>query len=171
MGGTTVPQETTLELNVEWAGPHSITDVLKEFNRGGVAPDYNGPDYGLYQIYGRHILGGDGTLLYIGKAIQQTFSSRFTAHRSWIEKEDGISIYLDRAYDQKRHSPGLDNEWSVWVKDLSIAECVLIYKYSPNYNSVSITEPPVLSPYGAVILNHSGSKNKLRSRDHAPKHW
>ena len=78
MARAIVPQETILELSIEWSGPYSITQVRKEFNRGGSPPEYNGPDYGLYQIYGRHILGGDGTLLYIGKAIQQTFSARIS---------------------------------------------------------------------------------------------
>jgi hypothetical protein len=171
MARTAVQQESTLILNVQWSGPHSISEVLKEFNRGGAAPEYDGPDYGLYQNYGKHILGGNDTLLYIGKSIQQTFAARFAAHRTWLEREDGISVYLGRAYDEQRHLSGPNNEWPVWVSDLHIAECVLIYTYSPNYNSVSITEPPSLSPYAEVILRHSGAKYKLRTQDTAPKDW
>lgn len=170
----TVPREQAeaiLTLTIEWSGPHTLEEVMQEFKRGGAAPEYNGPDYGLYQIYGTHILAGAGTLLYIGKAIQQTFSARFYAHRSWLTHEQGISIYLGRAYDRERHLPGPMNEWSVWVRDLEIAECVMIYKYSPNYNSVSISDPPFLEPYRQAVLKHSGRKHRLQAQDVAPKDW
>ena len=137
----------------------------------GTAPEYDGPDYGLYQIYGKHILAGPDSLLYIGKATQQTFSSRFYAHQSWLANEDDITIYLGCIYDRERHLPGPAHDWPVWVRDVQIAECVLIYKYSPNYNSVSISDPPLLDPDQRVILNHSGRRHRLRSQDVAPDDW
>src|SRR2546428_8743247 len=119
-------------LTVTWSGPFQLDEVIKDFNDGGKSPSYEGPDYGLYQIYGKHILAGSDTLLYIGRNTQQTFSARFSAHREWIEKEEEIQIYLGRIYDRERHLPV--NDWEVWVRDVQIAECLLIYKYSPNYN-------------------------------------
>lgn len=160
--------ESSVTLAVEWSGPHAPQTVLNEFNDGGKAPEYNGRDYGLYQIYGKHILNGPDTLLYIGKAIQQTFSSRFYSHREWLLGEEKISIYLGRIYDTVRHTADPSNDWPIWVRDVSIAECILIYKYSPNYNSVSISEVPTLSPYDQVILEHSGQKYRLQPRDVAP---
>ena len=161
----------SLSLNVEWCGPFSLAEVLLEFNRGGSPPEYDGEDYGLYQIYGKHILAGDEALLYIGKAIRQTFAQRFTAHKAWIEKEEGIAIYLGTAHDKDRHFPGRNNEWSIWEADLGLAERVLIYKYSPNYNGASISDPPSLNPYSEVVLNHSGARHKLHHQDRAPEDW
>lgn len=164
----TVPSEPSVTLAVEWSGPFTLETVLSEFTDGGKPPEYNGRDYGLYQIYGKHILNGSDTLLYVGKAIQQTFSSRFYGHREWLLREEQISIYLGRIYDTARHTPGPSNDWSIWARDVSMAECILIYKYSPNYNSVSISEVPSLSPYRKVILEHSRQRHRLQSRDTAP---
>ncbi len=160
---------SVLSLTVEWSGPNQLDDILNGFNDGGTPPLYDGHDYGLYQIYGKHILTGSDTLLYIGRAIHQTFSSRFSAHRSWLAIEEEITIYLGRIYDRQRHLP--ENDWAVWVKDVQIAESLLIYKYAPNYNSVSIAEPPSLNPYERVILNHSGQKHRLHPKDVGPTDW
>ena len=161
--------DVAMTLAVSWAGPFQLEEILKRFNDGGTPPLYDGPDYGLYQIYGKHILGGPDTLLYVGRAIQQTFSSRFSTHRSWLVGEEGIIIYLGRIYDRARHTP--ENDWAVWIRDVQIAECLLIYKYSPNYNSVSISELPSLSPYRQVILEHSGKRHRLHPKDVAPDDW
>lgn len=170
----TVPHEQAkplLTLTIEWSGPHTLKEVVREFKRGGSAPEYNGPDYGLYKIYGTHILAGSDTLLYIGKATQQTFSARFYAHRSWLAHEEGITIYLGRTYDRERHLPGPMNDWPVWVQDVEIAEHVMIYKYSPNYNSVSISDPPSLEPYRRAVLKHSGRRHCVQAQDIAPMDW
>ena len=53
-------------VRVEWEGPLSL-DAVKALDDD---------DCGLYQIYGRHIIFGDDSLLYIGMT-QQTFSHRF----------------------------------------------------------------------------------------------
>ena len=46
-------------VRIEWEGPFSIEEVL-ELNDGN-------KDYGLYQIYGHHIVYGKDSLLYIGQ--------------------------------------------------------------------------------------------------------
>ena len=53
---------SVLSLTVEWSGSYQFDDVLKGFNDGGIPSLYDGIDYGLYQIYGNHILIGSGTL-------------------------------------------------------------------------------------------------------------
>ena len=55
-------------VRIEWEGPLSL-DEVKELADGD-------EDCGLYQIYGRHIIFGDDSLLYIGMTTS-TFRSRF----------------------------------------------------------------------------------------------
>lgn len=159
----------TLQLEVLWSGPFTIETVISEFNDGGAPPEYGGQDYGLYQIYGRHILCGSDTLLYIGRATGQTFCRRFRQHEHWLRNEDEIAIYLGRVYDSHRHSGG--DLWEQWDTDVRLAECLLIYKYSPNYNSVAISDPPQLGRYRCVDLVHRGERHKLAVRDSAPTDW
>lgn len=161
-----------LTIALDWSGPYDWGEVIKRFNDGGAPPLYDGPDYGLYQIYGKHILNGSNTLLYIGRATQQTFSARFRGHREWLVSEDKFEktqIFLGRIYDRERHLS--ENDWKVWIRDVEIAECLLIHKYSPNYNSVSIAEPPPLGPYRKVILENLGHPHRLSPKDVGPDDW
>ncbi|MDQ3523354.1 MAG: hypothetical protein M3434_13645 [Gemmatimonadota bacterium] len=87
-----------LELPIVWIGPYTPEQVIHDLNDGGSAPAYAGEDYGLYQIYGAHILGDTNSLLYIGKATQQTFSARFQQHRTWLQHEDAVQIYVGRIH-------------------------------------------------------------------------
>ena len=59
-------------VRIEWEGPLSL-DEVKELADGD-------EDCGLYQIYGRHIIFGDDSLLYIGMTTS-TFRSRFFSGR------------------------------------------------------------------------------------------
>lgn len=88
-------------ITIEWEGPFTLDHVINKCDDGGEHPHYDGKDYGLYQIYGRHILDDPKapsykSLLYLGNATDQTFSSRFRTHkRSWLEHEwkESISIH------------------------------------------------------------------------------
>ena len=51
------------EIKIEWDGPFSLKEVVEKMDDAGQPPDYEGKDYGLYQIYGKHILCGKNTLL------------------------------------------------------------------------------------------------------------
>ena len=157
-----------LQLEVVWTGPFTCKEILS-FNQDGDPPDYDGEDYGLYQIYGRHILDGPDTLLYIGQATGQTFCRRFRQHDGWLSKEEEVQIYLGRIYDPTRHVR--DDLWKTWAADVRLIECVLIYKYSPNYNAVSISDPPALGNYRTVEIIHRGQRHKLNWRDSAPSDW
>ena len=169
-GESTSPRALeNLQLEVLWKGPFAWRAVISDFDDEGSPPDYDGEDYGLYQIYGRHILCGPDTLLYIGQATGQTFSRRFRQHQEWLEKEEDINVYLGRIYDAKRHT--VADLWKSWGADVRLAECVLIYKYSPNYNAVSISAPPPLGIHGVVDLIHRGERHKLCWRDSAPADW
>lgn len=158
------------QIEIQWEGPFSLNEVIQKMIDGGEDPDWDGEDYGLYQIYGRHILHDKDTLLYVGMANEQTFSRRFVEHRTWLAKdqdEDDIRIYLGRIYDPKRHSK--EDHWSSWKKDVELAEKILIYKYSPNYNSEGLTTEPDLLLHNSGRLVHIGERNRLQREDFAPR--
>ena len=158
-----------LNIRIEWVGPFSVERVIKEMGRGGQNPEWDGEDYGLYQIYGKHILCGKDTLLYIGQTTEQTFSARFKQHKKdWLYNEEKIKVYLGRIYDRKRHSK--KDNWHSWKTDVELAEKILIYKYSPNYNNTNISEPPYLD-FEEIRLIHRGKRHKLKLKDDAPKDY
>jgi len=156
----------SLEIKIEWEGPFKVDDVINRMDRAGEHPLWDGEDYGLYQIYGEHTLCGKNTLLYIGIVTGRTFSQRFREHKGWLDKdqkEEDINIYLGRIYDDRRH---LSNE--LWTADVKITEKILIYIYSPNYNSRELTEPPILLPYESIRLIHNGERGRLKLQNNAP---
>jgi len=156
-------------IEVKWKGPFTVQWVIEKRNDEGEPPDYGGDDYGLYQIYGNHILCGPNTLLYIGKATKQTFSRRFKNHKKWLDNEEGVEVYLGKIYDPKRHSK--KNNWKSWELDVHKAESILIYKYSPNYNNIGIGDKPDLSPFKNILLIHKGKRHRLEIKDNAPEDY
>ncbi len=161
-----------MKLKIEWSGPITWKKVIAKKNDEGEKPEYDGEDYGLYQIYGRHILAGENTLLYVGQATDQTFSARFSQHKKWLKREehqDDLKVFLGRAYDEKRHAK--KDNWQTWRDDLSLAEKIIIYRYSPNYNSSNIAERPTINPYIEVRLVHEGKRHRLKKEDNAPDDW
>ena len=106
-------------VRIEWEGPFSNEEVLRLGN--------SNKDYGLYQIYGHHIVYGANSLLYIGET-GRTFSQRFNSnHIVWLKEEEGVFIHVGRIvseyYDEQVR------------KD---AEALTIYWHSPAYNSSNI---------------------------------
>lgn len=153
-----------LEIRIEWSGPLTVDDVINTLTDGGHKPEWDGNDYGLHRIYGRHILCGSGTLLYIGKATDQTFSKRLAQHETdWLQHEEVQAVHVGRVYDPKRHQVAEN-----WRSDVDIAERVLIYKHSPNYNNTGIGTPPDLSPMRKIRLVHTGDRGSLDPEDIAP---
>ncbi|OGX27940.1 MAG: hypothetical protein A2787_00495 [Omnitrophica WOR_2 bacterium RIFCSPHIGHO2_01_FULL_48_9] len=131
---------------------------------------WSGEDYGLYQIYGRHILAGKNALLYVGQAVQQTFSARFKQHeKDWMRYERGCKIHLGKV----KADPKKDRGSRQWKKDVDIAEAILVYKYTPNYNSSLKQDEPDLKKYSysCVRLIHKGKKKRLKPKDHAPEDY
>ncbi|MFC1708449.1 hypothetical protein ACFL2J_00115 [Candidatus Omnitrophota bacterium] len=148
------------DIKIQWEGSFSANEVVSQKN------DPNN-DYGLYQIYAKHILCGDDALIYVGIVIDETFSERLKKHwAEWLTREEGAKIFLGRVYNPERHSEA-DN-WNSWTEDIQLAERILIYKYSPHYNNVGITNPPTL-PCEIVRLIHNGEKHRLKTEDAAPR--
>ena len=110
-------------VRVEWEGPLTIDAVLELGDRNR--------DFGLYQIYGRHIIFGLNSLLYVGKTTE-TFSQRFrSGHVAWLKDEESVFIHVGRI--NKEDYDGADRQQV--IKD---TEALTIYWHSPPYNSSNI---------------------------------
>jgi hypothetical protein len=121
-------------LTVEWDNPITLEEALE--NNGEL-------DYGLYQIYARHIVFGPGSLVYVGKAEQQTFGTRFSQHEEWLREESDVQIRLGRpqtidgrVFKGAEGWTGADED--EWCRLTSDAEALTIYWHSPPYNSACI---------------------------------
>lgn len=154
-----------ITFHITWSGPYTAKQVIGDFHDAGRPPAYNGADYGLYQIYGKHILGGADALLYVGKTVSRTFSTRFKRHVKWLKQEKRVRIFLGRLYDPDRHTP--QRNWASWRNDVRLAEEILIKKYSPHYNGAEISSRLRL-PENQVIVVHKGCRFRLQRRDIAP---
>jgi len=133
-------------IHIIWEGSLSVPEALKKTGK---------VDYGVYQIYGTHETGGPDTLLYIGQADANPFSSRIGAHEEewgrWNAQE--IKVYLGRLAGNREPS---DTDWG---KEIDRAEAVLIWKIGVPYNSARIKslkyrDQPIL------VVNH-GHRHRL----------
>lgn len=117
-------------VRIEWVGPFSLEEV------SGLNDEDN--DYGIYQIYGYHIVYGTDSLLYIGKAEGMTFSQRFAQHAKWLledlEEED-VSIRVGRIAEEDYEPDPADLDWTKLLRDV---EALTIHWHSPAYNSSNI---------------------------------
>ena len=119
------------EIIISWEGPYSHTEVIDHRCRD----DAERQDYGLYQIYGPHLIytnkvgrADESVLLYIGLAIQCTFSGRISSHGFCHNKNHRIYLgYFE--------STSYKHDIAKWKSDVSDAERLLINMYAPSYNS------------------------------------
>ena len=122
--------EEARRVRVIWDEPIRLDDVLSRTGED---------DCGLYQIYAHHVVFGPGSLVYIGKAVEQTFGVRFRAHRDgWLHEENDVTVRLGRLdpEDYEQDEP----EWEDWTQLVSDVEALLIYWHSPPYNSRHIND-------------------------------
>jgi len=91
-------------------------------------------DYGLYQVYGDHHIYGDDTLLYIGKAVEQTFGNRMRGHTDFdacqIAKYKRLHLGYFCALD--------DVSQNNLKKVIDEVEPILIKSHMPAINSVDV---------------------------------
>ena len=158
---------TTYVIKIEWEGPLTLDQVINEKTAGGDKVNkWEGNDYGLYQIYGRHILYKQNALLYVGIATESTFSQRFKFHEKWLcddQDAQDIKIFLGRIYNSDKLTV------KTWTRDVKLAEKILIYKYTPNYNGRELSKEPYLFRYENIRLIHIGQRNRLKKEDNVPK--
>ena len=115
-------QLPTQLIHIEWDGPFPLNK----------ASDFTGnTDYGIYQIYGAHIIYGSDVLLLIGLAERQTFGHRIPQEQWWLDHHDAgcLRVYLGRLAGEVTPS---DN---VWGSHIIMAERLLIHAHSPAYNA------------------------------------
>ena len=120
-------------VTVEWEGSLSIDEVLELDNAG--------EDFGIYQIYGTHIIFGKKSLLYIGQTYKRetvrTFSQRFYEHVGWLKEEEDVRIHVGRIVkvDQILKRDMSAGDLRKIIKD---TEALTIKWHSPPYNSSNI---------------------------------
>jgi hypothetical protein len=99
--------------------------VLENFN------DFNTDrDFGIYQIYGDHPVYGDDTLLYIGKAAQQTFAKRLKGHYDLDACQGGEFTRIHFGYFCELDDVSQED----WEDAISIVEPILIKSQMPALN-------------------------------------
>jgi hypothetical protein len=84
-------------VHLQWDGPFTWSEKNA----------LNGPsDYGVYQVYGCHSVYGVDTLLYIGKASDQTFAKRLGQEDYWMYHQDfrRLSVYVGRCSGWVAHA-------------------------------------------------------------------
>ncbi|MEI3602808.1 hypothetical protein SPD79_12865 [Oceanobacillus sp. SE10311] len=132
-------------IQIHWEGPYKFTDLDLLKNEK--------TDYGIYQIYGNHVVYGENTLLYIGQANQQTFGTRISQHSYWFEDE--FSVYVGRL--SASNIPTDD----IWQDEINMAESLLIYVHTPAYNTMNINSINYSKLEPIHILNLGKYKNLL----------
>ena len=108
-----------------------------EWNEDEILNNFNSnEDYGIYQIYGDHPVYGDNTLLYIGKAQDQRYSTRLKQHL------DGDFLYTHISTFRKIHLSYIcvteDVDKNKWKNYIGLVEKLLINAHFPAYNSQDI---------------------------------
>jgi hypothetical protein len=83
-----------------------------------------------------------------------------------LTKEEDIKIYVGRIWDPDTYTN--EEKWASWEMYVKFAEKILIYKYSPNYNSLALANKPKLFPHESIRLMHQGKRNRLEKSDNVP---
>lgn len=106
-------------------------------------------DRRIYQVYGPHPAGAAESLLYIGKANDQTFGERFTNadRQAWCPDGWGDNTVLLRYFTGRIHHTkdeqqrgAIDDE--LWRTYIDLAERLLILAHTPHWNAKGIQEIP-----------------------------
>ncbi len=142
-------QKRTLKLmQIDWEGPFTLDEL-------NLLTD-DSHDYGIYQIYGKHLVYGKDVLLYIGKADQQTIGKR-VSQENWWDTNDSkhLKIYAGRIAGER--TP----EEDIWSKEIDLAEKLLINVHKPAYNSKSLTSIPETELQDIHILNWGDHRDLL----------
>lgn len=132
-------------IQLKWEGPFRIED-LRALN------NYE-TDYGIYQIYGNHLVYGENVLLYIGHANEQTFYTRITQHSYWLENH--FIIYIGRLSGQVTPSH------EIWHDKISAVDQLLIHIHAPAYNTANINSVNIDKVGHLHILNVGKYKSLL----------
>jgi len=152
-------------VRVAWHGPLEWRGESGPIQPGGeIARLLAGP--GLYQVYARHPVQGDNTLLYLGAAGSKatgdaaTIAARLAAHwKRWAQHEDHSALLVHvgapSVFDKGQEAP-------VTPELLEQVEALSIWWHSPPYNVLSTAFTRSRSPDGRRLLVQSwGARGKL----------
>ena len=144
------------QISIEWEGPISIENT-KLLNKDS--------DIGLYQFYGRHLIFGRDSFLYIGRTTT-SFAERIFAHVKYnameniYHREDLIKdavgyfskVYCGRLIDP----PPAREDLEKLIKD---AEKLLIYACTPPWNQSGASKLELAHP--DLYISNFGSCGSL----------
>ena len=135
------------QIHIVWDGPFTLDQI-----KGMKSED----DYGVYQVYGTHVVYGSYSLLYIGQATYQKFGVRIPQHTKWgyVPDENELKFYVGRFGGNGDVS---DDKWNDQIK---IAEKLLIYTHSPALNSSNINSVNDV-PIESHVFNWGNRRNLL----------
>jgi hypothetical protein len=135
-------------IHINWYGPYKLEGLDKINN--------DDCDYGVYQVYGTHPIYGSNVLLYIGRAVDQTFCTRLS-QEEWTSNEDSgnVQIYIGRI------AGGSTPEDKQWCREIELAEKLLIHTHKPALNSQNIRSIPDLKLLDVHVLNWENRRDLL----------
>jgi hypothetical protein len=146
-------------IHIVWTAPVSLKQAYELRDKR--------MDYGVYQVYGRHPVAAIDALLYIGKAVEQTFGERLVQEEweGWEAGEGPVSVRVGRL------SAGATPSNEEWSRQIGIAENLLIVANKPSMNSQGTAwlsptsdsecrEHHILNwgSYGAILPEVSGAR-------------
>ncbi|WP_281883295.1 hypothetical protein [Paenibacillus sp. YYML68] len=137
-----------LNINIQWYGSFSLDELI---SLNDVSKDY-----GVYQIYGSHPVYGSNVLLYIGKAVRQTFATRISQENWHFNKDsENVRIYVGRLSGIKNVSV------DVWDSLIDKAEKLLIYAHAPACNSSNIGTVPYDDLLNLHVINWGNHRDLM----------
>lgn len=171
--------KSVAKIVLEWKGPFHLVQIPPEPNERDPHwewrtnsdqllnfPTENG--YFIYQIYGRHIISGENTMLYIGQT--DNIPRRLDQHFSWLKNEQNIKMHYaeipENAYILCINSGYSPHSLTAKEKKLYFnkIENLAIWWHSPPYNSKQINtyfptdERIIVQNYGQLgALNYEFS--------------
>ncbi len=131
-------------IEIDWVGPYSLE---------GVGAFDGLPDRGLIAVYGTHPVFGDGALLYILDAAQDTFAVRIAQIGDWLSclPSDPVA-YLGRLGGTE---PVDDAEWRALI---DVAHRLEVFFHAPPWNARGVDAHGIEEP--TVVLN-LGRRHRL----------
>jgi hypothetical protein len=142
-------QKRTFKLiQIDWQGPFTLNELNLLTN--------DSHDYGIYQIYGKHLVYGKDVLLYIGKADLQTFGKRVSQENWWNTNDTKhLKIYAGRLAGESTPKE------EFWSKEIDLAERLLISVHKPAYYSKSLSLIRDAEVHNIHILNWGDHRDLL----------
>jgi len=147
------------DIIIKWEGPFTANEIRQKTG---------GEDFGIYQVYGNHRIYGQNVLLYIGKAVEQTFGVRMPQHDDWFDWEENQQTYFLGRFCGLEQILIKD-----WDAQIDLAEKYLIYHCQSAWNSSGLNIN--INNYEKAKIYNFGNKGSLPHflpiKDNSKKEW